>query len=83
LCPYCDETLNMDTKFCSFCKENLTFVLPKPDKLNFYGMLIDIHKTIAAKRKHINYGCFWVVVFIFMTLVISFFTVDIFSYLFQ
>jgi hypothetical protein len=83
LCPYCDEPLIMDAKICSFCKEDLTPVIPESYKNNFFGMLVDIRNSIAERPKNISYGCFWVVVLVFMTLVFSFFTIDIFSYLYQ
>lgn len=63
ICPYCDEPLRKDAKFCSFCKEDFTPVIPKPDKPNYYRKLIDICNRIAAKDMDISYGCSFVAIF--------------------
>ena len=78
ICPYCDEPLRHDAKFCKFCKETLTPAKPKPDKSNYYGKLIDIRNWIAAKRKDIRYGFFWVVVFLLMTGTVFLCSIDLF-----
>ena len=80
-CPYCDEPLRKDAKFCSFCKEDLTPVVSKPDKLDFYGKLIEIRNAIAAKRIDISYGCFNVVLFLLITFTVSYFAISIFLHL--
>jgi hypothetical protein len=67
-CPYCGEPLRKDAEFCNFCKEALNPVIPEPDKLNYYGMLIDIRNWVAAKSRNIKYGCFWVVAYFLIAL---------------
>ena len=78
MCPYCDEPLRKDAKFCSRCKVYLT-----PVKLNYFGKFIDIRNRIAAKRRDIRYGCFWLVVFLLITLFSSFFVIDLYLSLTQ
>jgi len=79
-CPYCDEPLRKDAKFCSFCKEDFTPVRSKPDKLDYYGKLLNIRNRIAAKAKgiDISYGCFLIIMFFLFTFVFSIIAIDIY-----
>ena len=78
ICPYCDEPLRKDAKFCSFCKEGLTTVKPKPDKLDYYGKLIDIRNRIAAKDMKIGYRCFIAAIFLLLIFFAYFFSEEIY-----
>jgi hypothetical protein len=53
----------------------------KPDKLDFYGKLIEIRNTIAAKRIDISYGCFCVVFFLLITFTVSSLAISMFLHL--
>ena len=71
VCPYCDEPLKKDAKTCSFCKEDLNATIPKPYKLNYNGMLIDIRNLIAAKSRKIKYESLWAVAYFLLVLLVG------------
>lgn len=80
ICPFCDEPLRKDDKSCSFCKENLAPVIPKHDKLYYYGMLLDISNGIVERAKAIDksYGLFMVAIFFFILFIFTISFIDIF-----
>ena len=83
ICQYCDGPLRKDAKFCSFCKEDLPPVIPKRDKLYYYGKLIEIRNRIASKRIDISYVIFWVVFFLLLVLTVSYFAISVYLHLTQ
>ena len=83
ICPFCDEPLRQDAKFCRFCKEDLTPATQKPDKPNYYRQLIHLLNRIVAKRIDISYGCFWALVFLFITGIVSFYAIVLYLELTQ
>ena len=83
ICQYCDGPLRKDDKFCSFCKEDLPPVIPKRDKLHYYGKLIEIRNRIASKRIDISYVIFCVVFFLLLVLTVSYFAISVYLHLTQ
>ena len=79
ICPYCDEPLRKDDESCSFCKENFNTVLPKPTKKDYLDKFKGIIRNrITTRGIDISYGCLYIIIFLFITVVVSIISISIY-----
>ena len=66
ICPYCDEPLEREAKFCAFCNEDLIPATPK-SRISLYFSKF-IHLYSAGKHRVKSFDWFFAIIFLMLSM---------------